>query len=308
MKVFIPEAIHPAGLVFLTKNGVEVFETKDIFDPAEVDGIIVRSVYQINSITAQKFKHLKFVAKLGTGLDNIDQEYCLKQGIEVFSAPGMNAVSTAEFIVMQILNIYKNIFAISDAVKNKDFRRKLYFGRELSDKCIGIIGYGSVGKNVATMISPLVQRVNIYSRTQKCDLQVHNLHFVENIDGFLRQADVVILAVNLKGNEFMVNKSFLEKLKTNVILVNMARGGLVDEKALAAFLKSHEQTIYCCDVLTHEPDYTKAPEEQDYDNELLGLQNVIYTPHIAGMTEECQRRIALDIAQKILATKKVDIR
>lgn len=308
MKVLVAEVMHPAGVQLLETNNVQLVYPTNEFNDEDIEGIIVRSVYTIDSEHSEKFTNLRFVAKLGTGLDNIDLEYCRQRDIEVYNAPGVNAVSTAEFIVLQILNIYKNNFAITDAVKNKDYRRKLYFGQELSNKQVGLIGYGSVGKNVAEMIAPFVERVNIFARTQTCELHVHNLHFATQIEDVLSESDVIVLAVNLQGNERMINQEFLARLKSNVVIVNMARGGLVDEEYLYTFLKNNEQVVYCCDVFTQEPDYTLPPEQQNYQNDLLALPNVIFTPHIAGMTEECQRKIAETIAQKVLDFNKVDMK
>lgn len=116
----------------------------------------------------------------------------------------------------------------------------------------------------------------------------------------LAESDVVILAVTLKGNEKMVDRGFLSRMKPEALLVNIARGGLIDEHALATFLNDNKTARYYCDVVTPEPDYTKSPEAQEYRNPMLELSNVIYTPHIASLTEECQRKIALTIAEKII--------
>ena len=248
----------------------------------------------------EEFSNLKVVAKLGTGLDNIDLDACRQAKVHVLSAPAMNSISTAEFTVTQILNIYKNSFRIYDGVKEHDFRRVAYYGRELSELRIGIIGYGSVGRNIAKRIQPFVAKILVRDRNEARDTQKDNIHFVTDLNTLLAESDAIILAVSLKNNEKMVNKNFLAKVKPDAVIANIARGGLVDEPALIEFLRKHPQAFYYCDVLEKEPDYTLSPEAQNYHDPLFALPNFLFTPHIAGMTKECQKKIAIDIAQKII--------
>ena len=158
------------------------------------------------------------MAKLGTGLDNIDQELCRKFNIRVINAPGMNAASTAEFTVMQILNVFKNSFSIYDSVKKRDFRRALYCGREFLEYSTGIIGYGNVGRNIAERIISFVKKVYIFEKKQKHSLQSDRFHFITNMDTFLSKSDVVILAISLKDNEKLVNRDFISKLKKDDLI------------------------------------------------------------------------------------------
>ena len=301
MSIFIAEGMHQAGVIRLKDQGLPIVTTEKSFAKDEVQVLVVRSVFQVNGRTIKDFPNLKVVAKLGTGLDNIDQEACAQNNVRVLSAPAMNSVSTAEFAVTQILNFFKNSFEIYARVKERDFRRHLYFGRELSELSAGIIGYGSVGQNIAKCLKPFVKDLYVLDRNQPQTTQKEGLHFVGHLNDLLAEADIIVLAVSLKNNEAMVNGDFLAQLKSNALLVNIARGGLVDEAALIKFLKRNPQVFYICDVLKNEPDYTRAPESQDYQNPLLDLPNVLFTPHIAGMTEESQQKIAVAIADKILS-------
>lgn len=290
MIVLIAEGMDESGVQLLKESRIQCVTPADAFDHKDVHGIIVRSVFKVNARTAEEFPNLRLVAKLGTGLDNIDLDFCRNRNIEVLHTPGINSVSTAEFTVMQILNIYKNAYGIYERIKKRDYRRNLYFGRELADEIVGLIGFGSVGKSIAERMTPFVKKVLIYDRKNDRELQ----------DSLLSQSNILILAVTLEGNEKMVGSAFLKKLRPDVLLVNIARGGLVDEQALTNFLKKNPKARYYCDVLTKEPDYNKAPESQDYQNSLLELPNVFFTPHIASLTAECQKKIALEMASKVI--------
>ncbi len=301
MTILIAEGMQESGIELFKKNKIKTLCLSDAYLKEEIEVLIVRSVFGVNEEALRQFPNLKMVAKLGTGLDNIGQDFCAKRSIKVLSVPGLNAVSTAEFTVMQILNIYKNIFEISEKVKGRDFRRALYYGRELVESEIMVIGYGSVGQNIVARLKPFAKKIYISDNHRKRHSEDDALQFVSDLNSEIVGCDVIVLALSLKNNEKMVNATFLSRLKKDVLLVNTARGGLIDEPALCLFLKQNPRAFYYCDVLALEPDYTKLPPEQDYCNPLLELPNVLFTPHIAGMTKECQRNIALEIARKVIA-------
>lgn len=300
MIVLIAEGMHDEGIRELERAGMTIVHQSEAFDPTATEVLIVRSVFQVNDVCLDVYPNLKIVAKLGTGVDNIDQDACRRRGITVMNAPAMNAISTAEFAVTQILNIYKNTIEIYDRVRKNDLRRALYFGHELADKTAGIIGYGNVGRAIVERLAPFVAKVYIRDRYTQGNLQNGKLHFVEDQSELLRNCDIVTLAVSLNGNAKMVNREFLSQLKKDSLLVNIARGALIDELALIEFLQKNPSNRYICDVVHPEPNYDLPPEQQSYRNPLLGFPNVFFTPHIANLTDECQRRIAMTIAQRII--------
>ena len=302
--VLITEGMHEEGIGLLQRAGFSTVTPGDTFQVNDVQIIVVRSVFQINNETLTQYPSVKIVAKLGTGIDNIDQALCASKGIEVLSVPGMNAISTAEFAVTQILNIFKNSFEIYTRVQNRDFRRNLYYGKEISGYTAGVIGFGKVGKAIADRLRPFVKELYIRDRHTEGDVIADGFHFVADQNTLLDRCDIVILAVPLKSNKKMGNQVFLENIKENCVLINIARGGLIDEQALVAFLKSHPDARYYCDVTDPEPNYFLPPEEQPYQSSLFNLPNVLYTPHIANLTDECQRRIALTIADNIITVCK----
>lgn len=299
MTVLVAEGIHEAAIQLLSRADIRTATPFENYSPLEIRAIVVRSVFKIDGETLSAFPALQVVAKLGTGLDNIDLDLCARRRIEVWSTPGLNSVSTAEFIVMQILGLCKNTYLIYEAVHKRDFRRHLYYGRELQGMTAGIIGFGNVGKAVAERLSPFVREIVICEKKEFATVPHAKFHFVQDPFALVSRADILILAVSLKGNENMVDENFLAQLKPDVLIVNAARGGLIDEGALLHFLQKNPKVIYHCDILKEEPDYDKPPEEQGYRNPLLDLPNVFYTPHIASMAEECQKAISLEIARRL---------
>lgn len=299
----IAEGIASNGREILVRAGVSIVTPDDTYDPRTIDGIIVRSVFRADRVTLAQFPNCRVIAKLGTGLDNIDEDACRAAGVAIVSAPGMNSVSTAEFTVMQILAVWKNAYEIHNRVHARDFRRAEYHGRELAAVTAGIIGYGSIGKHIVERLRPFVREVLVYDRAQasRCAIDIGNVRFVTDRAELLPSANILVFAVTLAGNERMVDASFLAQVRPDVLLVNMARGGLTDEPALIAFLQQHPEAHYVADVIADEPDYTLPPERQRYHHPLLELPNVTFTPHIASLTPECQDRIARDVATRVIA-------
>lgn len=301
--VLIAEGIADAGRQILADAGITIVTPAVAYDGASISGIIVRSVFRVDRTTLAQFPRCRVVAKLGTGLDNIDEDACHVADVTVVSAPGMNSISTAEFTVMQVLALWKNAYEIRDRVRQRDYRRAVYHGRELAGVTAGIIGYGSVGKHIVERLRPFVREVLVYDRAQasRCAIEIGNVRFVTERDALLAVSDLLILAVTLAGNERMVNREFLAQLRDDVLLVNMARGGLVDEPALIGYLRTHSGARYATDVLADEPDYALPPDHQKYRSPLLDLPNVTFTPHIACLTRECQEEIARHVARAIVA-------
>lgn len=300
--VLLAEGMAEHGLRALERANIAVVTPTDVYDPSRIAALIVRSAFQVDHAALACFPNLRVVAKLGTGMDNVDEAACRAAGVTVVNAPGMNSISTAEFTVMQVLALWKNAYEIRDRVRHRDYRRSEYHGRELAGATAGVIGYGSVGKHIVERLRPFVREVCVYDRAQasKCATTIGNVQFVTSFDTLLPVCDICIVAVTLAGNERMVDATFLARVKPDTLLVNMARGGLIDEPALLDFLRAHPMAHYATDVLADEPDYTRIPAEQVYAHPLLALPNVTFTPHIACLTPECQERIADVVAQRVI--------
>jgi D-3-phosphoglycerate dehydrogenase / 2-oxoglutarate reductase len=301
--ILVAEEITRAGRNILESAGMRLFDNNVNVDPKKISGIIVRSVFRVDKNTINEFPNLRVVAKLGTGLDNVDQEACRSAEIAVVNAPGANATSTAEFIVMQTFAIWKNAYEIHDRVRSRDYRRAEYNGRELAGAHIGIIGYGSVGSRVVDRLSPSVASISIYNNVPLPTNRVlpKNVTFVDALEESIKKMDIIIFCVTLAGNEEMINAELLALCKSDVIIVNAARGGIAKKEDLINFLAANARARYVCDVIDPEPDYTLPPEEQVYTHPLLTMHNVTFTPHIASLTPECQEHVVRAVAKKIKA-------
>jgi D-3-phosphoglycerate dehydrogenase len=300
MNILIAEGIHPTGESILTKKGFNIYYPNSLFAASDIDAIILRSVFKINQNVLQEYSKLKIVAKLGTGIDNIDLVVCDAKGIKVINTPGLNAISTAEFTVTQVMSLFKRVSEIKEAVDLKDYRRALYYGSEFSKKSVGVLGYGNVGKHMVKMLRNVFGRIYVYTPSIRENYTVENVFFLSSQNKLIEKSDAIFISVSLPGNKYMINKEFLSSVKNNVIIANSARGALVNEKDMKAFLLENKKAIYYCDVLESEPDYTLRPEMQNYTNPLLNLENVVFTPHLCGMTFECQEEMAIKVASDIV--------
>ena len=229
---------------------------------------------QLDSEFLSKTKILKLV-QTGAGYDNVDIEACTKKGVWVANAAGINAVAVAEHVMAFILSWYKNIHYLDNFMKTKQDEKELYYkGSEIAGKTIGIIGLGAVGKNVARYCNAFDLRVLGYDLKK---IDAANIEFVD-LETIYKESDIVTVHVFLNDKtRSMINSDVFKKMKKDAIIVNAARGPIIDEKALISALKNGDIAGACLDVFSVEP----LPS----DSELLTLNNVILTPHMAGMPD-----------------------
>jgi phosphoglycerate dehydrogenase-like enzyme len=215
---------------------------------------------------------LKLISKVGVGTDMIDFEACAQHGIEVRTAGGTNSRSVAELALMLALCLLRHVPALRDELRAGGWRQAQ--GRELSGATVGIVGYGSVGRELRRLLAPF-----------GCDVLIHDVREIHEDDvrqvdlpELLQTSDVVSLHVNLDDSTYrMIDAPRLALMKPSAVIINTARGGLIDEAALKQALREGRLAGAACDVFEQEP-----PE----DAELLTLSNFLGTPHIGGSTEE----------------------
>lgn len=290
-----------SGIRVLIKHGMKIHEKLDYLDSTLIHAVIVRSVFKVSEAFLGLCPHLAFVGKLGTGLDNIDTQACAHKQIEVWHCPGKNAVSTAEFALTQVMAHFKKVPDIHTCVVNRDYRRHLMMGRELAKLELGVLGYGGVGRALAKKSSQIFKKVHVLDKNFKKNIEMNGVQYHADLHHFLGQSDAVILAIPLKNNENLVNMEFLSYMKKDALLVNISRGGIIHEADMLSMLSRHPDFFFITDVLTHEPDYTLSSDEQSYDHPLLKLNNCLFTPHIAGMTTDCQAEIAVLLANRLVS-------
>ena len=268
----------------------------------EYPALIVRNATQVDQALLDAAPNLKVVGRLGVGLDNIEVAACALRGIEVIPATGANALSVAEYVITTAMLLLRGAYhAHSAMAAGKWPRPALSKGREIAGKTLGVIGFGGIGRLTAGLAHGLGMKVIANDPALPPDHRVWSEHRVEQdrMEGVMARADVLSLHVPLVDEtRNFINATRLAAMKPGAILINTARGGVVDEAALVAALQSGHLGGAALDVFLQEP----LPEESPLARALKdGLGNLILTPHIAGVTAESNQRVSQMIAEKVAA-------
>ena len=263
--------------------------------------IIIKSVTRIDSELLNKAKKLRVIVRAGTGLDNINTKLLQKKNIKLISTPKANAVSTAEFTLMQILNLCKGLPNFYPKLQKKDFRRHLFEGRELSKLSVGILGVGNVGFEVAKRLKPFGCKIYAYEKNLKNILRFKKLNgtIVKSLNKLIGKIDILTIHLNLsKENKKIISKNQFNKIKKNIILINCARAELIDDFALISAIKSKKVSYAALDVINPEPNYNK--KKNSMNHKLLKTKNIFYTPHLAASTIDAQKKISQELVLKLI--------
>ncbi|HEX5130554.1 MAG TPA: hydroxyacid dehydrogenase [Usitatibacter sp.] len=247
---------------------------------------IVRNRTQVRGALLEAARDVRVVGRLGVGLDNIDVDACAARGIEVIPATGANAESVAEYVVCTAMVLLRGAFFSTRAVEAGTWpRQTLSQGREALGKTIGIVGYGNIGRLTARKAGALGMKVVSYDSIAE-DATTRDL------DTLLAQSDVVSLHIPLTAEtRGLLDARRLGMMKRDAVLVNTARGGIVDEAALAAMLREGRLGGAALDVFDNEPLPAGSP--------LSGAPRLVLTPHIAGVTLEANERVSALIAERV---------
>ena len=254
--------------------------------------IIVRNATQVNAELLAAAPNLKVVARMGVGLDNIDLEACKARGVEVCPSIGANAASVAEYVITTALILLRGpaYRSTADVIGGAWDRPKFTSGLELGGKVIGVVGFGSIGQVVAAKASALGMEVIAYDAAMPDDAPAWDGARRVELAELISVSDVITLHCPLlpETRNLLGAKEFAQ-MKRGAILINSARGGIVDEVACAAALKSGSLGGAALDTLN------KEPIDEATCSVFSGIENLILSPHIAGVTRESNRRIA-DVA------------
>ncbi len=258
--------------------------------------LIVRNRTQVRGDLLAAAPHLTCVGRLGVGLDNIDVDECKRRAITVYPATGANDLSVAEYVMTSAMTLLRGAYlANADMLAGKWPRQKLS-GREIAGKTMGLIGFGSIAREVAWRAQ--AYGMQIVAHDPYVDAADPAWQVVRNLslEGVLETADVVSLHVPLNdGTRHVINASRLKAMRPGSILINAARGGVVDEDALAKSLREGHLGGAALDVFETEPLTAKVAEK------FASLENLILTPHIAGVTQESNQRVSHMIAGLVKA-------
>jgi len=258
--------------------------------------LIVRNRTQVRGSLLEAAAKLVCVGRLGVGLDNIDVEACRSRGIAVYPATGANDLAVAEYVIGSALILLRGAWAATAAVAAGEWPRQRLIGRELAGKTMGLVGFGAIAREVAWRAGALGMAVVAHDPFVDAGDPAWRLARNVALGGLLEIADVVSLHVPLtESTRRMIGPPQLSSMKRDAVLVNAARGGVVDEAALAAALAGGLIGGAALDVFEREP--LSAEDGARF----VGLGNILLTPHIAGVTTESNVRVSDLIADRVIS-------
>jgi D-3-phosphoglycerate dehydrogenase len=298
VKILVADPISESGLdVFKNHNGHFQVEVKTKMAAAalkeavaDVDAIIVRSETQITAEILAAAKKVKIVGRAGVGIDNIDVNAASRQGVIVVNVPGGNTISAAEHTMALLLALSRNVPQANASVKAGEWKRSQFVGTELQGKVLGLIGLGRIGREVAKRCQSFGMSILGYDPFASEEYAKTFNITTATLEKIYAEADYITVHVPLNDStRNLFNAATFKKLKPGVRLINCARGGIINEKDLAEALKSGLVKGAALDVFEQEP-IAK-------DNPLIGLPNIILTPHLGASTEEAQVKVAQELAE-----------
>jgi D-3-phosphoglycerate dehydrogenase len=297
MKVLISDKLSPAAVDIFRRRGVEV-DLKPGLAPAELraiigdyDGLAIRSASKVTKELLDAAPKLRVVGRAGIGVDNVDVKSATARGVVVMNTPNGNAITTAEHAIAMLFALARQIPEATASTRAGKWEKNRFMGVELTGKTLGLIGCGNIGSIVADRAIGLHMRVIAFdpylTEKRALDLGVEKVELAD----LLGRADVITLHTPLTdATRNILSKEAIAACKRGVRIVNCARGGLVDEAALADALKSGQVAGAALDVFETEP---------ATDSPLFQLENVVCTPHLGAATVEAQENVALQIAEQM---------
>ncbi len=287
---------NEAGIDVDVKTGLEPDELKEII--GEYEALAIRSATKVTKELLEAAAKLKVIARAGIGLDNVDIPEATKRGVAVMNTPGGNTVTTAEHSIAMMMALTRNIPRGTATMKQGLWEKKKLQGREVFNKTLGVIGFGNIGSIVANRAQGLKMNVIVHDPNITADHIEEAAYKSVTLDELYREADYITIHVpKIDSTTNLLNKEAFAKMKDGVMIINCARGGIVNEDDLYEAVKSGKVAGAALDVFLNEP-----PGEIP----LLELDQVIATPHLGASTLEAQTNVAVAAANQIIAYLKHD--
>ena len=294
-RVLVSDKIAKEGLSpLLSSDTIAVVEknVSDVDDLHTYDALLVRSASKVSDEVMGKMPKLRIIGRAGVGVDNIDIPAATKRGITVVNAPAGNTIATAELTFALMLALSRKVCRANESIRKGEWNRAAFQGTELSGKTLGIIGFGRIGSEVAKRAKVFEMNVLGYSPSLTPERAAKSGATACTLEEILRTADILTLhSPATEKTKGLLNEDTLKKTKPGVMIINTARGTLIDEGALKHYLEIGHVAGAAVDVYPQEP-----PE--DYD--LVRMEQVLGTPHIAASTKEAQLKVALVVAEEVL--------
>jgi len=258
----------------------------------EIEVLIVRSATKVTADIIEASTKLKIIGRAGTGLDNIDVKAAEAKGIKVINTPGANSISVAELTIGLMIACSRHIARGTIDLKNGKWTKKELEGHELFERTVGIIGFGNIGREVAKRLLAFDMKILAYDPfVKETDMNVKMV----DLDTLYEESDYITIHVPLTPEtKNLINKETISKMKDGVIIINAARGGIIDEEALYEALVSGKVYAAGLDVFEVEPPTDELRQK------LLALPNVVATPHIGASTFEAQERVGMLLVERLI--------
>lgn len=305
MKILFIDTVHPL-LQTKLKELHHHCDTAFTKNKAEIEtiihnyhGIIIRSRFNLDKRFIDKATNLKFIARAGSGLENIDVAYANRKKIKCYNAAEGNRQAVAEHAIGMLLSLLNNLNNCDPQVRKGRWIREQNRGIEICGKTIGIIGYGNNGSAFSQVLKGFGVNILAYDKYLK------NYRYESNMQTIYKEADIISLHIPLtKETTYLVNDDFINKFEKDFFLINTSRGKCVNTKDLVSGLKSGKLKGTCLDVLEYENNSFEKLNKEGITTEmeyLINSKNTILSPHIAGWTIESHKKIATILLQKIIA-------
>nr|WP_206204139.1 hydroxyacid dehydrogenase [Thermococcus sp. 18S1] len=303
VKVLVAAPLHEKAIDVLKNAGFEIVyeeypdEARLLELVGDVEAIIVRSKPKVTRKVIEAAPKLKVIGRAGVGLDNIDLEAAKERGIKVVNSPGASSRSVAELAVALMFNVARKVAFADRKMREGTWAKKQAMGIELEGKTLGVVGFGRIGYEVARIAHALGMKVLLYDPYPNEERAKEVGGTFASLEDLLRESDVVTLHVPLIDATYhLINEERLKLMKPTAILINAARGAVVDTEALVKALQEGWIAGAGLDVFEEEP----LPA----DHPLTKLDNVVLTPHIGASTVEAQMRAGVQVAEQIVEALK----
>ena len=285
----VEDVLKSKQINFDIKTGMSPEELKEVID--QYDGILIRSATKLTSDILADCKNLKVIGRAGVGVDNVDLDQATKNKILVMNTPLGNLEATAELSVGLMFSLMRNIHLANDSTHQGKWEKPKFIGTELKGKTLGIVGYGNIGQRVAEICSTIGMNIITNSKSASDeDLSRFKAKKVST-EQLIKEADVVSIHTKLNDEtKYMFNKETLSTMKPTSVIINCARGGLINEADLKNALNNEVIAGAAIDVYENEP---------ATDNVMFGAKNLLLTPHLGASSKEAQSNVAIDVANQV---------
>lgn len=300
-RVLVSDPLAEEGLEILkkecevdVKTGLPEDELVKII--GDYDALLVRSGTEVTAKIIEAGKKLRFIGRAGVGVDNIDTDAATRQGIIVANAPEGNTLAATEHTMAMMLSLARNVPQANASLKKKEWKRSKFMGVELNEKTLGVVGFGRIGREIAKRALAMDMKVVAYDPFISKDVAARLGVEVMTMEDLFKVADVITVHTPLiKETTHIVNEKSIATMKDGVRIINCARGGIIDEKALYDAVKSGKVAGAALDVFEEEP---------PLESPLLTLDQVIVTPHLGASTVEAQVNVAISVAKQCVEVLK----